>query len=227
MIVVILGMVIGVVAIGLFIKALSKKRSHSPLWGLWLTGSIGILIAGFIVFLVGAGMGTTDEVEVELKEWEVNVQPAAVKSGYHTFQSLLNIQKITFEITNTGSMPHEFVIVRADASPGDLLVEDGKVRYYTPWGYPRGHRMPLDRGVFIAPGATRLLTRTCGKHACPPGTSFVLFSNQPGDYERGMYTVFIVTDPPFINTYWWVVLLAVVAFGLLVYFLAIRVRRHV
>jgi hypothetical protein len=226
MVVVILGMVIGVVAIGLFTRALAKKRRRSPLWGLWLTGSICVLIAGFIVFLVGAGMGTSNEVEVELKEWEVNVHPAEVKSGRHPFE-IFGGQKIIFKITNTGSMPHEFVIVRTEASTGDLLVEDGKVRYYTPWGYPRGHRMPLDEGVLVAPGGTKSLTRTCGKQACPPGTTFVLFSNQPGDYERGMHTGFIVTDPPFINTYWWVVLLAVVAVGLLVYLLAIRVRRHV
>ena len=128
MVVVILGMLIGVVAIGLFIRTIVKKRGWKILSG--VLGSVGILVVGFIVFVVGAGIGTTNEVEVELKEWEVNVHPVAVKSGWHPFETFGG-QKITFNITNTGSMTHEFVIVQTKAAPGDLLIDNDRVRYYT------------------------------------------------------------------------------------------------
>ena len=251
MVVVILGMLIGVVAIGLFIRTIVKKRGWKVLSGVF--GSIGILVVGFIVFIIGAGIGTTNEVEVELKEWEVNVHPAAVKSGYHAFENfaLLHVQHIIFEITNTGSMTHEFVVVRTKAAPDDLPIEGDRVRYYTyeseneseprmyfhtaaAWPILAGPTLPpreidpsLDPGIPITPGETKSLKITCGKRACSPGTNYVLFSNRPGDYERGMYAGFIVTDPPFLNTYWWVVLTSVIVVGLLIYFLLIRVRHHV
>jgi len=253
MVVVILGMLIGVVAIGLFIRTIVKKRGWKILSGVF--GSFGILVIGFIVFMIGGGLGTTNEVEVELKEWEVNAQPAAVKSGYHPFQSLINTQNIIFKITNTGSMTHEFVIVQTKAAPGDLLIDNDRVRYYTyaEEGEPRmsfflrpgmvqystlrGVPPPeivgevsilepsQDLGILVAPGKIKSFTISCGKHACSPGTTYVLFSNQPGDYKQGMYTAFTVTDPTFINTHWWVVLLAIVVVGLLVYLLAMMVRR--
>jgi hypothetical protein len=229
-----------------------KKRGWKVLSGVF--GSVGILVVGFIVMMIGGGLGTTNEVEVELKEWQVNAQPAAVKSGYHPFQSLINTQNIIFKITNTGSMTHEFVIVQTKAAPGDLPIEDDRVRYHiyaeeeepemwfhlrpgsVQYRAVRGTPPPeivgesllepsQALGILVAPGETKSFTIGCGKHACSPGTSYVLFSNQLGDYQQGMYTRFTVTDPPFINTYWWVVLLVVVVVGFLVYLLATRVRR--
>ena len=235
MVVVILGMLIGVVAIGLFIRTIVKKRGWKILSG--VLGSVGILAVGFIAMVFGAGIGTTNEVEVELKEWKVNVHPAAVKSGRHPFETFGG-QKIIFKITNTGIMTHEFVIVQTNVTPGDLPIDNDRVRYYTyaEEGEPRmsfylcpgmvqysklhGEPPPeivgevsilepsQDLGILVAPGEIKSFTIGCGKHACSPGTTYVLFSNQPGDYKQGMYTAFTVTDPPFINTYWWVVLLS-------------------
>jgi hypothetical protein len=217
-----------------------KKRGRQILLGVF--GSMGILLVGFIVFFIGTNIGTTSEVEVGLKEWAVNVEPPVVKSGQHPFETFGG-QKLIFQITNTGDITHEFVIVRTEVAPNELPIEGDRVRYYSyegedkiepkmyfhttgVWPLITGPTLPTpeiepsaDPGIVIAPGETKVMTIGCGKHACWPGTAYVLFSNQPGDYERGMYTGFIITDPPFINTYWWVILLAVVIVGLLIIFL--------
>jgi len=57
MVVVILGMLIGIVAIGLSIRALVKKRGWSLLGG--LLGSVPILLVGFVVLWVAAGYPVT------------------------------------------------------------------------------------------------------------------------------------------------------------------------
>jgi uncharacterized cupredoxin-like copper-binding protein len=59
----------------------------------------------------------TDTVEVELGEWSVFPDPDAVHAD-----------EITFEVSNGGQDPHEFVIVKSDLEPGELpTADDGSV----------------------------------------------------------------------------------------------------
>jgi hypothetical protein len=97
---------------------------------------------------VGLGEMETD-VEVELKEWEVTVTPSVVEP----------VNCINVNITNTGNLPHEFVVVeslpydpsREGASgrvipafkPDELPVENGRVRYYSIQG-EEPHRLAED-----------------------------------------------------------------------------------
>ncbi|ADU50615.1 hypothetical protein Tmar_0494 [Thermaerobacter marianensis DSM 12885] len=58
------------------------------------------------------------QVNVTLKEWAIEVEPAQVKAG-----------RVYFLVTNAGpERPHELVIVRSDAEPEQLPVADGRVR---------------------------------------------------------------------------------------------------
>ncbi|QIA26509.1 hypothetical protein DYI95_002220 [Thermaerobacter sp. PB12/4term] len=72
----------------------------------------------------GAGAGHVEpkpagaaQVNVTLKEWAIEVEPAEVKAG-----------QVYFLVTNAGpEHPHELVIVRSDAGPEELPVVDGRV----------------------------------------------------------------------------------------------------
>jgi hypothetical protein len=167
-----------------------------------------------LLMVLSTACETKTVVEVELKEWEVSVTPPVVKS----------VNCIDLNITNSGSLPHEFVVVESlpyDPSvdgisgpvipafePDELPVENGRVRYYTYPGEPRlvfrtgggwgigampGQEPPeidpsLDPGVLLAPGERGSFDTLCHNEKWPRGTTFIVFSNQPGDYERGMYT---------------------------------------
>ena len=59
----------------------------------------------------------TGPVEVSLGEWAVLAEPDAVAAG-----------EITFEVSNGGTDPHEFVVIESDKGPGDLPTKaDGSV----------------------------------------------------------------------------------------------------
>ena len=54
---------------------------------------------------------------VSLKEWSVQVSAQQVKPG-----------KVTFEVSNDGTMPHDFVVIKNDLPPNELPVDaDGRV----------------------------------------------------------------------------------------------------
>jgi uncharacterized cupredoxin-like copper-binding protein len=56
-----------------------------------------------------------DTVAVELGEWSVLPDEDSIVAG-----------EVTFEVSNTGEHPHEFVIVKSDLDPGKLpLADDG------------------------------------------------------------------------------------------------------
>lgn len=61
----------------------------------------------------GAGSGA---VAVSLSEWKIESKPATVKAG-----------KVTFEITNTGNLEHNFVITDAGRSPNVLAKDKAKL----------------------------------------------------------------------------------------------------
>lgn len=57
------------------------------------------------------------QVNVTLKEWAIEVEPAEVKAG-----------QVYFLVTNAGpEHPHELVVVRSDAEPEELPVVEGRV----------------------------------------------------------------------------------------------------
>ena len=105
----------------------------------------------------------------ELKEWEVSVDADSAAAG-----------QVTFEITNKGTIGHEFLVVKTDIADGEIPVD--------------GDHFPEDAegitvideiGEFPA-GETQSLVLTL-----EPG-SYQLVCNLPAHYGAGMHTSFIV-----------------------------------
>jgi thiol-disulfide isomerase/thioredoxin len=63
----------------------------------------------------------TDNVEVDLRDGEVVVKPPHISGGN---------RGTTFKVVNSGSEPHELIIVRKPALPRELPIEKGRVRYW-------------------------------------------------------------------------------------------------
>lgn len=105
----------------------------------------------------------------ELKEWQVSVDADTAAAG-----------QVTFEITNKGTIGHEFLVVKTDIADGEIPVD--------------GDHFPEDAegitvideiGEFPA-GETQSLVLTL-----EPG-AYQLVCNLPAHYGAGMHTSFIV-----------------------------------
>ncbi len=86
--------------------------------------------------------------------------------------------EVTFEVTNGGSLPHQFAIVRHDGDPGSLPVTDVNVD-------AAQVEILADSGN-MDPGATASIPLDL-----EPG-GYVIFSNTGGHYTAGMYVGFTV-----------------------------------
>src|SRR5215207_8748885 len=87
-----------------------------------LAALASVLAVSFLLAACGGGGGkSTAKIAVGLKEWQVDVQPAEAKPG-----------KVQFEVTNSGTRVHQFLVVKSDLPPGQLptidnLVDEGKL----------------------------------------------------------------------------------------------------
>ena len=105
-----------------------------------------------------------------MNEWTVQVDLASVRRG-----------PVTFTITNTGTVLHEFLVVRTDVPVGALtLVGD----HFDEEG-------PMVKVVKEIPDVAAKATGTATV-TLEPGR-YQLVCNQPGHYALGMYTGFTVT----------------------------------
>ena len=79
---------------------------------------LGLAVGVLAVLAIACGDDDDEEsVDVSLAEWSVTPSQSSVAAG-----------DVTFNVTNDGEEPHEFVIIRSDAAPDALPVdEDGKV----------------------------------------------------------------------------------------------------
>ena len=94
-----------------------------------------------------------------VSEWAVSVSPAQVGAG-----------KVTFKVTNTGKLPHEFVILKT-AKPAGRLGTGSRVP-------ETGH---VGEIAGLRPGATKSVTL----HLKPGHYSVVC--NLPSHYKMGMH----------------------------------------
>lgn len=135
---------------------------------IWTAASIVIVAAG-----CAGGTPTSrpsdGTITGEVKEWQVSVDADSVPAG-----------RVTFEIANTGTIGHEFLVVKTDIAPGGIPVE--------------GDHFPEDAegitvideiGEFPA-GETQSLVLTL-----EPG-SYQLVCNLPAHYAAGMHTALTV-----------------------------------
>lgn len=111
-------------------------------------------------------------VDVEVGEWFVRPGVETVPSGPRVF-----------EVENTGSMPHEFVVVKTDLAPGGIPVSGGGVfdedlasidviDEIPEWGAGSARSLSVD----LAPGRYQLVC------------------NLPGHYSLGMWSGLTVSE---------------------------------
>ena len=112
---------------------------------------------------------TSSHITVSLREMSVSLSASTVPSG-----------EVTFDLANTGTVEHEFVILKTDIPAGALpesLDQPGKAAEV-------GH---VDEQDPVS--ATGTLTVTLR-----PG-HYILLCNKPGHYAAGMYAAFTVSAP--------------------------------
>jgi uncharacterized cupredoxin-like copper-binding protein len=123
------------------------------------------------VVLVGlAGCGAPGPINATIKDYALQVNQTTTKSG-----------KVSFKITNTGSVVHEFVIVQTDLAADKL---------------PTNPDGSIDEEKLESPGEQGDLD--VGKSAdltvdLKPGR-YLLICNLPNHYKLGMHTEFTVTE---------------------------------
>jgi uncharacterized cupredoxin-like copper-binding protein len=141
----------------------------------------GSFVAAVIVGVVAAGCSSPaaasdapsvpaaagGSVAVQLSEWKVVAAPATAPAG-----------SVTFAVTNTGTMIHEFVVVKTDLKGDALTVVDHKI--------DESVLTPVDEIEDIAVAATPSLTVDLA------AGHYVLLCNIETHYEQGMHADFDV-----------------------------------
>ena len=109
---------------------------------------------------------------VSLAEWTITATGGApigpVKAG-----------EIKFDVHNLGTTQHEFVVIKTDADPAALPVEDSKVNEESAGDSP-GEADDID------PGAAKVATMRLDRG------NYVFICNVPGHYQSGMRGKFTV-----------------------------------
>lgn len=126
--------------------------------------------ASVVVLLVAAcSGGESGGVAVTLDEFSVKADPASVPSG-----------ETTFDIRNTGSVEHDFVVLDVDRDPDDLPLDKGKVDTKARGIEELGHVHTIRSGQ-----------ETTETIDLDPG-SYLLICNIEGHFQSGMHTAFRV-----------------------------------
>ncbi len=137
--------------------------------------AIAIAIVGFHSHLHSHGDLTVRDANgnsVTVKEWRLGASPSTVEGE-------LTSGDLNFTLNNTDNVAHDFEIVRTDTDPAALPTKGNQVDV-SALGTTVGGTTTFN------PGQSGTLT-----FDLPPGT-YVLFCNQPGHYQQGMYYQFTV-----------------------------------
>src|SRR6266542_5727264 len=73
-------------------------------------------LAALRLFLVACSAGANTEVKVSEAEWKTTPAVGLTKAG-----------KVAFKVTNDGTEPHEFIVIRSDLPVDGLPIIDDKV----------------------------------------------------------------------------------------------------
>lgn len=132
---------------------------------LMVTGAVLAMTAAGVTFAVSGRHDSVPTVNVTLKEFSVAPQVSSAAPG-----------KVTFRVTNTGSVLHEFVVLRTPVAAGHLHVSNGSA----------SEAGSVGEVADLKPGATGSVTLTLQKG------HYALICNQPGHYMAGQRTDFVV-----------------------------------
>lgn len=152
------------------------EEIHETLRQRWWAAFTGACALLGISLLVGCGSETTTpttgvEVSGSMGEWYVRVDEEAASAG-----------KVTFRINNSGSIQHEFLVVRTDVAPGMITVgDDARFSETNP------ALTVIDEIPEWGPGQTKSLTVDL-----EAGT-YQLVCNLAGHYRQGMWVGFAVS----------------------------------
>lgn len=135
----------------------------------------GLALLGSLAVSCGNGTGSSDGasgadsggVSATVKDFEIALSSATADNG-----------DVSFSIENEGPSTHEFVVVKSDAAPDQLPVENGSVS-------EDGIDL-IGEAEDIPPSTTTDLTLDL-----QPG-SYIIMCNIAGHYEQGMHTGFTV-----------------------------------
>jgi hypothetical protein len=155
-----------------------------------------------LVLAANAGCTRTVDVDVEMTEGKIAVQPSFIRRANY----------VTFTITNGGKKRHHFVVAETTTDPARLAVVAGHVRkcirpgephltFYGDHGgwelgcRPDGRTDPEDTaeldeegsgGIALQPGETATFDKV-GMYDVPfaSGTRFVVYCDEGGHYESG------------------------------------------
>jgi len=108
-------------------------------------------------------------IEGSVAEWHVRIDNDEALAG-----------QVTFRITNMGTVPHEFLVVRTDLAPGLIAVNGDR------FNEDDESLLMVDEIPEFPVGETNELTVTL-----EPG-SYQLVCNIAGHYQKGMFTSFTV-----------------------------------
>ena len=144
----------------------------------------------------------TKEVEVEIGDGWINVEPVTVRRP----------NKIVFQVTNVGNEDHMFLVLVTDLTAENLPIENGQVPvspysdepydflwYYDQFGHTvsygrsaRGSPRSPAEGPIIEPGENEEFEHYWGYDRYPSGLTLILLCNCPGHYERGEYATLTI-----------------------------------
>ena len=141
---------------------------------MWWTVPV-IVVAAVALSACGSGDIADDTspggaVEIEVGEWYVRAGASTALGGL-----------VEFDAENTGSMPHEFVVVKTDVAPGKIPVSGGVFDENDP------SIQVVDEIAQWPAGDTRTLSVELERG------KYQLVCNLPGHYSLGMWTAFSVT----------------------------------
>ncbi len=139
---------------------------------------VGAMGAGLLLVSCG-GDGSGTSVKVGEAEWKITPEVSQVKQG-----------KITFNVTNSGTEPHEFLVIKTDLAPSALPVEDNEV-----------NEDKVEVAANVEPFPVGQTAKVTAKLS--PGTYVLICNVKEGGvgsvpfvshYQKGMWTAFTVTQ---------------------------------
>jgi uncharacterized cupredoxin-like copper-binding protein len=124
-----------------------------------------------VLLVLSCGNVTESEAKVsgDLSEWSIEMDETTASAG-----------DLTFRITNSGTIDHEFLIVKTEIPDGEIPVTGGL------FAEDQEGIQVIDEIPQYSPGRTEELTVSL------QAGQYQLVCNLPGHYQAGMHTVFTV-----------------------------------
>ena len=129
----------------------------------------GLLLVVIVATSCGDAIDNEARIDGEVSEWAVTMDEASAPAG-----------DLTFRIRNSGTIDHEFVVVKTDIPAGEIPVQGGL------FAEDQEGIDVIDEIPPFAAGRTEELAITLD------AGQYQLVCNLPGHYQAGMHTAFIV-----------------------------------